>query len=279
MTTENTNGIGLQSPQRLSVKDLRIMARTMGKDQVRFLVDRYYQMQKERIAMGNMARISKEDGESADLLEWLAVQQDMLEDGIRRFLAYYIQDDPVADWLMSIRGIGPVLASGLIAHIDIRKAPTAGHIWNFAGLNPGVIWERGKKRPFNAKLKTLCWKIGKSFVMTSGSDLSQYGPVYRERKAQEIAKNLAGEFAAQAAAQLASKKIRSPELRGTLESGALSDAHLDERARRATVKLFLSHLHSVWHWLEFGEHAPRPYVLEHLGHAHMIEPPNPPWVK
>ena len=42
------------------------------------------------------------------------------------------------------RGIGPVIAAGLLANIDIKQAPTVGHIWRFAGLDPTNKWI-GKK--------------------------------------------------------------------------------------------------------------------------------------
>jgi hypothetical protein len=38
--------------------------------------------------------------------------------------------------------------------------------------------------------------------------------------------------------------------------------------------LFLSHLHQVWYWHDFGCDAPKPYAFSHLDHGHMIEPPN-----
>jgi hypothetical protein len=44
----------------------------------------------------------------------------------------------------------------LLARIDIVKAPTAGHIWRYAGLDPTVRWNKGEKRPWNAGLKVLC---------------------------------------------------------------------------------------------------------------------------
>jgi hypothetical protein len=40
------------------------------------------------------------------------------------------------------------------------------------------------------------------------------------------------------------------------------------------VKLFVSHLHHVWYWIEFNTLPPKPFVIEHLGHAHVIRPPN-----
>ena len=92
-----------------------------------------------------------------------------------------------------------MIAAGLEAHIDITRAPTVGHIWRYAGLDPTCEWRKGEKRPWNASLKTLCWKIGESFVKVSGKEKSLYGRLWKERKELEEKRNAAGEFADQAA--------------------------------------------------------------------------------
>ncbi len=48
------------------------------------------------------------------------------------------------------------------------------------------------------------------------------------------------------------------------------------RAQRYAVKLFLAHLHHVWHEIAFGTPPPKPFVIEHMGRAHYIAPPNWP---
>jgi hypothetical protein len=108
----------------------------------------------------------------------------------------------LGQWCRSICGIGPVITAGLLAHID-NQAPTAGHIWNFAGLNPNVTWGKGQKRPWNAKQKVLAWKIGESFLKTSGRDKDVYGHVLMERKALETEKNERGDHKDQALAMAA----------------------------------------------------------------------------
>lgn len=66
----------------------------------------------------------------------------------------YVQDGLIT--CNSIHGIGPVISAGLLAHIDIHRAVTVGHIWRFAGLDPSVKWLKKTKRPWNAGLKVLC---------------------------------------------------------------------------------------------------------------------------
>jgi len=63
-----------------------------------------------------------------------------MENQIKRSLDKFTDHHPVGKWMKSIHGIGPVIAAGMLAHIDIEKAPTAGHIWRYAGLDPTVVW-------------------------------------------------------------------------------------------------------------------------------------------
>ena len=180
--------------------------------------------------------------------------------------------------MKSIVGIGPVIAAGLMCHIDIEKAPTVGHIWRFAGLDPTTIWEKKQKRPWNAKLKTLTWKISESFVKTCNHADSFYGPLYQERKVKEQANNDAGLYADQAKAKLEKFKIgKDTEAYGYYSKGFLPPAHIHARAKRWTVKLFLSHLDFVDHNLRYGVDPPKPYILTPQGgHAHEIKAPNWP---
>ncbi len=237
------------------------------------MVDAYYAMQENRIHAANQVRALTESGEPADVLAWLMEQNAALEKDVAKALDAYSGAHPVGKWMRSVKGIGPVIAAGLLAHIDITKAPTVGHIWSFAGLDPTKVWKKGEKRPWNARLKVLCWKIGESFVKVSGIEDAFYGKVYAERKAQEVAKSAAGEFADQAAASLAAKKFgKDTDAFKAYEKGELPNARLHLRAERYAVKLFLAHLHQVWREIE-GLPVVAPYPIAILGHAHKIEPP------
>jgi hypothetical protein len=271
MSDTTTTG-HIESVNRLT-RDLANAASTMTADEARFLVDAYYAMQENRKRSDNQVRAMKD--EPHVVLAWLAEQSDTLENQIKRGLEKYTDQQPIGAWAKSVFGIGPVITAGMIAHIDIEKAPTAGHIWRFAGLDPTVKWEKGQKRPWNASLKTLCWKVGQSFMKFSNADECVYGKVYRLRKQYEIDRNERGDNAATAAAILEARKIgKSTEAYKHLSGGKLPPAQIDARARRYAVKLFLSHLQLVWWWLEKGTLPPKPYAVVHLEHAHMIAPPH-----
>lgn len=262
----------LEGVTRLS-RDLASASTTLSAHEARFLVDEYYQMQENRIRSNNQVSSLAENKEPHDVVNWFGSQFETLESQIKRALQKYVEADPVGQWLLEQVGIGPVIAAGLLAHIDIRKAPTAGHIWAFAGLDPTKKWEKGQKRPFNARLKVVCWKAGESFVKVSGKEERNYGHLYKERKDYEAAKNERGEYEEQAKQILASRRIgKETEAYKHYIVGKLPPGHIHARAKRWAVKLFLSHLHDVWYRHEFKTAPPLPYAIAHLNHAHMIEP-------
>jgi hypothetical protein len=264
----------LEPVQRLS-RDLAQAARLLSDDEARYLVDAYYMMQEDRKRAHNQVRALAEGVEPSAVMAWLATQSETLENQIRRALDQYTQAHLMGVWMREIHGIGPVLSAGLLAHIDIEKAPTVGHIWRFAGLDPTSEWKKGERRPWNAQLKVLCWKVGQSFMKNAGAEACHYGHVYRERKAYEIDRNAAGGNAAAAAAWLP-RVGKATEAYKHYAAGRLPPSQIDARARRYAVKLFLAHLHGVWFERHHGKPAPLPYPIAKLpGHTHLIEPFNP----
>lgn len=253
-------------------KDLAAAAVTLTPREARYLVDLYYQVQEYRIALAGQIRAVGTEEPHA-MLDFMIDQVETLEGQLKRALDLWTRDHPLSAWARGICGIGPVIAAGLRAHIDITKAPTVGHIWRFAGLDPTLVWERGQKRPFNASLRVLCYKIGESFVKVQNNDSDVYGVVYATRKVLEIERNEAGQFKEQAAQVLAAKKIgKATEAYKAYSVGKLPPAHIHARARRYAVKLFLAHYWETAYRLHFGTEPPLPYPIAHLGHVHKIEP-------
>lgn len=280
---------------RLIRKDIRASVTGISPHQARFLVDAYYMMQDQRMRTDLQFRYLGKSGEPNAVLNWLAGQSDVLEREVAKALEYYSGDQPLGRWARSIVGIGPVIAAGLLAHIDITKAPTVGHIWRFAGLDPTDKWLKGEKRPWNASLKRLCWIIGESFVKTKGHNRSVYGPVFQARRDLEWARNFRGEFAAQCDETLATRKFKKgadaplwyqgcltqeaaaqilqadaqarlsmvKRLAGEPASGIkmLPPSRIHLRSTRYAVKLFLSHYHHVAHEMRFRAPPPKPYIL------------------
>lgn len=278
-------------------------------NEARFLVDTYYNIQKARIrnvlqskGLDRDAKKTGKDAEPHEMLDRFASDFGIHEDNIKKILGYYVTVHPLAWFFENTLGVGPVLAAGLLAHIDIKQCPTVGHIWSFAGLNPTQVWEKGQKRPWNSNLKTICWKIGDSFVKLSGRDDSFYSQLYKKRKEQEWEKNLRGDFIDEALRSMEKKKYskstdqyawytgrcnpdtvrqhladkKTPTAENSKgEDGfhMLSPGHIDARARRYAVKIFLSHLHECWYRQDFGAEPPKPFAISIQGHAHYMPPP------
>lgn len=262
----------LEQLQRLS-RDLKEASVTLSSDEARFLVDAYYMMQDDRKRAHNQVRALEESAEPHTVIRWLADQSQMLENQIKRALDAYSASQEVGQWARSVTGIGPVIAAGLMAHIDITRAPTVGHIWRYAGLDPTCRWEKGEKRPWNAELKTLCWKIGESFVKVSGREDAVYGHYYLSRKELETSRNDNGEFADQARTKLERFQIgKTTDAYAHYSAGRLPPAHIHARAKRYAVKLFLSHYHEFAYRAHYGQEPPAPYPIAHQGHAHRIRP-------
>ena len=139
-------------PKLSLAKDLLESSKRMTVDQARFLVDTYYQVQDARIRATAQVRSLVSSEEPHSLLDWVGDVNEEMEKNIKKALNVYAKHHPLGQWAMSITGIGPVIAAGLLAHIDINKAPTVGHIWRFAGQDPTCKWEKGQKRPWNASL-------------------------------------------------------------------------------------------------------------------------------
>lgn len=263
----------LESIKKIS-RDIRKASSTLSKGEVRFLVDAYYMIQDWRITAGNQARQLKETGEPHEVILWLFDQAQLMEGQVKIALDYFSQSTEIGRWSRSIVGIGPVIAAGLEAHIDIEKAPTVGHIWRFAGLDPTTEWKKGEKRPWNATLKVLCWKIGESFVKVSSNENDIYGKFYMQRKALEQGKNERGKYADQAAAKLEKFRIgKSTDAYKAYSEGKLPPGHIHARAKRWAVKLFLAHWHQAAYKFHYGKEAPLPYPIEILEHQHYLPRP------
>ena len=239
---------------------------TPAHQRLRYLVREYYRAQRARIRAAHyLRRLEARDVEASRLKLFVADQKEsQLWEGRRsREIATSLADFAVGPRLAALKGIGPVLAGGWIGELgpaDRFAHPSA--VWKYCGLSVGkdgwtIHAEEGEKRPFSRALKTLAWKTSKSFVMTHGP----YRAFYDRRKQHEedrkdwIAERL----------RERRKLARDKELKGV-------QAYIDARAKRWTVKLFLSHL---WHNSRELEGKPTgtPWITGRGGHSEIIPPP------
>lgn len=284
MFKENLNVEDFENVEQSGIvkltKDLRDAAATLTKEEVRFLVDYYYTLQNDRIRAKNRLRAFSENKEPHELITWLSDNTAYLEKQIGKALLAYADSTFVGKWCLSVHGIGGVLTAGLLAHIDIEKAPNVGHINSFAGIAPnGKKWEKGGKRPFNARLKVLTWKIGESFVKVSGNQDAYYGQLYRQAKDALVIKNDTKAFADQCVEILAAKKWdKATDAFKAYSQGLLPPAHVHARAKRIAVARFLSHFWEVSFRDRYPDRdCPKPYAIDILNHSGYIPIWNSPF--
>lgn len=141
MTTQTslTEMLELTAIPRLK-KDIMEAARLLPKQEIRYLVDSYYQMQENRKVAANQERALDASEEPHEIISWLSNQNKTFEGQIKRVLDAWAHAQREGEWLYSITGVGPIVSAGLMAHVDITKAPHATHIWSFAGYSTRQNW-------------------------------------------------------------------------------------------------------------------------------------------
>ncbi|RDJ35482.1 MAG: hypothetical protein DWQ19_11745 [Crenarchaeota archaeon] len=156
-----------------------------------------------------------------------------------------LENHPVyTQWLQHIKGIGPVVAGGLISLIgDIDRFDSVSKLWAYAGysVDNGKVQKRKKGVASNwkNKIRTHCYNIVDSFI-------KQRTSVYRELYDAEKAR-------------------QRPKVE--------SDGHAHNRAVRKVAKVFLQHYWVVSRELA-GFSVSKPWILEHGGHVDYIKPPH-----
>lgn len=286
MKTRNPKQKELETETKNELIDKLIKEYRLHSSDIAEVVELYYDAQELRIKHANKLRT--EGGQSATEAEaekelplkgWLKFWLAYGEKLILEKLTLWIESDealvqfPEAIWAYQQVGIGPVIACGLAAHIDVTKASTPSAVCKFSGFAPGYDRRvKGQKLPYNSRLKLVCWKAGESFVKVCSKEGAFYGKLYSQFKGDEVSRNENGLYQKQAKEELAAKKFRSDTVtKKRLQEGKLSDAHLHARAKRRTIKIFLQH-----YWLKGrqarGLPTPDPYSKDILGHSGIIEP-------
>ena len=267
---DHTHKLITEARSELLAKIVRTLS--LKREEIAEMVELYGDVQQLRIQHANKERTEP----PSELAEWLDFWNHAGETVINNALKRWVEgpdSPPEAKWAYEQIGIGPVIASGLSAHIDVAKSDTISSLWKFAGQAPGFDRKtKGQKLCYNARLKTLCWKIGESWVKVSGKEGATYGKLYVDFKTEEIRRNESGHYAEAAKKELAAKSFKTDNAtKKRLLEGKLSDGHLHARAKRRTVKIFLSH-----YWLiarkARGLSVNRPYAETILHHDGIIEP-------
>jgi len=247
-----------------------LKSRAITVDEARYIYDLYYDIQRERIALGNKIAAMRKVDEPTLLVEHYHAEFEVLEAHCLKVLEKWVKSSLSGRWLLSLHGIGPSLAAGLLAFVRPEYCSSAGKIWRFAGLDPSAT-----DKKYNRRFKRLCWLVGEQIAMRAKHPENYYGKVYLKRKEYETERNERGDYADQAAEAL--RKFNYDKSTAAYQSyiaGKLPAARIDQRARRYAVKLLLAHLAQVVWEATYEKPQPLPYPIAHMGHDDFIPPPN-----
>lgn len=161
------------------------------------------------------------------------------ENELKNRLDSWSKNHPLrTEFLNHVKGIGPVLATGIIAWLSepILKAEKSSSLWKYCGLYPNSERKRGEKLQYNLRLKAFCWKIGQSFIKFRCFGRELYLKFKKETEEKH------------------------PDW---------SKLHIHNYARRKMVKIFLACLWDKWRSMN-GLPTTKPYPISILGHQDII---------
>lgn len=245
--------------------------------EVRLLYEQYTNMQRERIRLSNRVKSLKKEKIPTLILEYYLEEFRAMETNMARVLEKWVKYDPVYEqWLSKIRGIGGILAAGLVSYVRPEHCRTAGSVWRYAGIDVGPH-DPLATNAYSRHFKHVCWLTAQSLVRAKPKAEGQenlYYDLYLLRKMYEIQKNERLEYADQA--QIALKRYnfgKNTIAYKCYSAGKLPPAHINSRAMRWMIKIFLSHLAHVTYEIHTGNPPPAPYIIAIKGHKDYIAPP------
>lgn len=133
-TVELFKALKLSKQLKSDIKEISNISR----EEIKMLVKIYYQLQDNRKATREQIRsIEDQEGKETNvaILDWLLKNYVVMEKGIVDCLELVCMSNEVGRWLLNIKAIGPVLAAGLLAYLDVTDKQYATQFMSYAGLN------------------------------------------------------------------------------------------------------------------------------------------------
>ncbi len=109
-----------------------------SRQEIKTLVDLFYQMQDFRKALREQIRSIESDKTkttSTVILDYFLKSVTVIEVNCQKVLHLICMKSEVGRWLLQIKGIGPVLAAGCLAYFDVEGKQYATQFISYAGLN------------------------------------------------------------------------------------------------------------------------------------------------
>jgi len=275
---------------------------------LRMLVRTYDDFQATRKRIDNRLK-RKKNGElqkgvavydiaDAELLDKFGNAAATQERDIKKSLRDVLKRFPIwSEWLKSdVKGVGEIAAGRIISEIDINIATTVSKIWQFCGLNPGLV--RGKKVMTLSKAEKSGLKITKviegkdgeqkAYVLTDemipGDRLTAgfVSPFNKSLRAALLGVLADGFIKASSSYRFEyydkyknrlenSTNVVKERKGGKIIDVMWKDAtpqHRNMAAKRYMIKMFLKDLYVIWRGFE-GLPVRPSYQEEYLGHKHV----------
>ena len=229
--------------------------------EIKALVSLYYDVQRFRVGGNNRRKALEKQLSTSERLAVATAHLKSTEEAIAKLIAPVVKDDPLAEWPMSLRGVGPILAAALIASGLDPAIDKPSAWWRFAGV--GVVdgknqrKRRGEKVNYNMFLNKTLYVLVGSFLK-AGDNL--YADLYRRFKEESAAgrPDIIPSACKHCDGTGTVDEQECNRCGGKGEVGAAIHHHL--RAMMLTERVFLTHLQQRWREA-LGMPPPRvPYI-------------------
>ncbi len=239
-------------------------------------------------------KFTQEDIDNFELISKNAKGQEKV---IEKFLAKALKRFPVyKEFLSKVKGVGDIASAWILAEFDIHEATTVSKMWQYAGLNPGLV--KAKKRVKSSSYKGDGNIIGEianprtgeiDFIIETNERirgdraeegyLLPYNKVLRMRLVGILAPGFIKAQSDYALKYYYPYKERLEKEASIIENSGktrkddgkswaeVSKGHRDMAAKRYMIKMFLKDLYVAWREIE-GLPVRPSYQEEYLGKVH-----------
>ncbi len=221
-------------------------------------------------------KITKEDNFYIQRILEVQKNAEKYETEYKKLMMEFVESEVIyKKFLEKIKGISAILSANLIKEFGYcENAPYISSLWKYCGMHvdngQAPVRKKGEKLEFNAKLRTMVWKISDSFVKQR---TPFYRKIYDKEKARQVKMldNFTNGLSKEDLKKF-KKIIKKQEKRDFVSEinpkAPVSLMNAELRSRRKMVKIFLAH-----YWQACKELTKQkievPYAESNLKHKHI----------
>jgi hypothetical protein len=283
--------IKLERPTFTDILTVRILVRTREDFQsMRQKVDN----RMGRKANGEQQNVEERTFRLEDLEMFKKIADDAKEKEVEceKNLKRVLKRFPIwTEYLEGVKGVGTIASGWIIGEFDIEKATTVSKMWQFAGLNPGMV--RGVKDIEKDKYKPSMGEVIREYTtmkgvkhvhvltdeLIKGDKLTEgFTAPFNQNLRTALVGVLADGFIKQQnyycmefyypyKARLEQEENTVIHVGKEKQWKEVNKGHRDRAAKRYMIKMFLKDLYVAWRTIE-GLPVRPSYQEEYLGHKH-----------